>query len=89
MSTFYISRHELVFAYKVGTASHYNTFGLGETGRYRTDVWEYARVNSIGANQKDLGSHPTVKPAALVTGAIKALNRHSPIGKKLWPLGLE
>jgi hypothetical protein len=36
MGTFYRSKHELVFVFKVGTAQHVNTFGLGETGRHRT-----------------------------------------------------
>jgi hypothetical protein len=40
MGTFYRSKHELVFVFKVGTAKHVNTFGLGETGRYRTNVWD-------------------------------------------------
>jgi hypothetical protein len=34
MGTFYRSKMELVFVYKVGTAPHTNTFGLGDTGRY-------------------------------------------------------
>jgi ParB-like chromosome segregation protein Spo0J len=32
MGTFYRSKHELVFVFKVGTAPHTNSFGLGETG---------------------------------------------------------
>ncbi len=79
MGTFYRSQHELVFAYKVGTAPHTNTFGLGDTGRYRTNVWEYPGVNSFGANQKDLELHPTVKPAALVTDAIKDVTKRGDI----------
>ncbi len=79
MGTFYRSQHELVFAYKVGTAPHINTFGLGDTGRYRTNVWEYPGVNSFGANQKDLELHPTVKPVALVTDAIKDVSRRGDI----------
>lgn len=41
MGTFYRSRHEVVFAFKKGQAPHTNTFGLGEGGRYRTNVWSY------------------------------------------------
>ncbi len=36
MGTFYRSKHEMVFVFKVGQAPHTNTFGLGETGKYRT-----------------------------------------------------
>ena len=35
MGTFYRSRHELIFAFKVGTAAHVNTFELGQHGRWR------------------------------------------------------
>lgn len=79
MGTFYRSRHELIYAWKVGTAPHINTFGLGENGRYRTNVWDYPGVNSFGANQKDLELHPTVKPVALVTDAIKDVTQRGDI----------
>ncbi len=79
MGTFYRSQHELVFAYKVGTAAHTNTFGLGEHGCYRTNVWTYPGVNSFGGSQKDLALHPTVKPTALVADAIKDVTRRGEI----------
>lgn len=79
MGTFYRSQHELIFIFKVGTAAHTNTFGLGDKGRYRTNVWTYAGVNSFGGNQKDLALHPTVKPVALVADAIKDVSRRSDI----------
>ena len=79
MGTFYRSRHELIYVWKVGTAPHTNTFGLGEHGRYRTNVWEYPGVNSFGGNQKDLALHPTVKPVALVADAIKDVTRRGEI----------
>ena len=41
MGTFYRSRHELIFAFKNGTAPHINSFELGQHGRYRTNVWQY------------------------------------------------
>jgi hypothetical protein len=47
MGAFYRSKHELVFVFKKGTAPHINTFGLGEKGRYRTNVWDYAGANSF------------------------------------------
>src|SRR5258706_3923814 len=45
MGSFYRSKHELCFVFKNGGASHTNTFELGQHGRYRTNVWEYAGVN--------------------------------------------
>lgn len=47
MGSFYRSQHELVFVYKVGTTLHINNFGLGDIGRYRTNVWEYPGMNSF------------------------------------------
>jgi DNA modification methylase len=76
MGTFYRSKHELVFVFKVGTAPHTNTFGLGDGGRYRTNVWDYAGVNTLRAGRsEDLAMHPTVKPVALVAEAIKDCSR--------------
>lgn len=72
MGTFYRSQHELIAVFKVGTAPHINNFGLGETGRPRTNVWRYAGVNSFKTDRADeLSMHPTVKPVALVADAIK------------------
>ena len=72
MGTFYRSKHELIFVFKVGTAPHTNSFALGETGRYRTNVWDYAGINSFGAGRdSELAMHPTVKPVALVADALR------------------
>jgi DNA modification methylase len=80
MGTFYRSKHELVFVFKVGTASHTNTFGLGDGGRYRTNVWDYAGVNTLQPDRReDLSMHPTVKPVALVAEAIKDCSRRGEI----------
>lgn len=66
MGSFYRSKHELVFDYKVGTAPHVNSFELGQTGRYRTNVWDYTGISSLGSNRtQELAMHPTVKPVAM------------------------
>jgi 16S rRNA G966 N2-methylase RsmD len=71
MGSLYRSRHELIAVYKNGTASHINNVELGKHGRYRTNVWEYAGLNSFQANRDEmLALHPTVKPVALVKDAI-------------------
>ena len=76
MGTFYRSKHELVFVYKNGTAPHINTFELGQYGRSRTNVWDYAGVNSLRAERlEELQMHPTVKPVALMADAIKDCSR--------------
>jgi DNA modification methylase len=80
MGTFYRSKHELVFVYKVGTAPHMNTFGLGDTGRYRTNVWDYAGISSMGSTRwEDLAMHPTVKPTAMVADAIRDCSKRGDI----------
>jgi DNA modification methylase len=80
MGSFYRSKHELVFVYKVGTSPHTNSFELGQTGRYRTNVWDYAGISSMGASRDDdLAMHPTVKPVALVADAIKDCSKRGDI----------
>ena len=72
MGTFYRSRHELIFAFKNGTAPHINTFELGQHGRYRTNVWQYRGVNTLKVGRMDeLSLHPTVKPVQMIADAIK------------------
>ena len=76
MGSFYRSQHELIFVFKRGTAPHINNFRLGETGRYRTNVWSYPGMNSLSAERdKLLPLHPTVKPVALVADAIRDVTR--------------
>ena len=76
MGSLYRSRHELVFVFKVGAAPHFNAVELGKHGRNRTNVWDYASVNSFaGSRREDLALHPTVKPAALVADAIQDVTR--------------
>lgn len=68
---FYRSRHELVFVFKAGKEKHTNNFGLGETGRYRTNVVEYAGANAFRKGRaEDLEAHSTVKPTAMVADFI-------------------
>lgn len=72
MGSLYRSKYELVFVFKSGTAPHINNVELGKFGRYRTNVWDYAGINSFGADRNEaLAMHPTVKPTALVADAIK------------------
>ncbi len=55
MGSLYRSKHELVFVYRVGAAQHFNAVELGRHGRNRTNVWDYASVNTFaGARRGDL-----------------------------------
>ena len=80
MGAFYRSKHELIFVLKQGTAPHTNSFVLGETGRYRTNVWDYPGISSISASRGDeLVMHPTVKPVAMIADAIKDCSKRGEI----------
>lgn len=76
MGSLYRSKHELIFVYRVGDAQHFNAVELGKHGRNRTNVWDYASVNSmIGSRREDLELHPTVKPTAMVADTLKDVTR--------------
>jgi DNA modification methylase len=85
VGAFYRSRHELIFAFENGSASHINSFELGQHGRYRTNVWEYRGVNTLKAGRMDeLALHPTVKPVAMIADAIKDVSRRDGIALDLF-----
>ena len=80
MGSLYRSQHELVFVFKAGRAPHVNNVELGRHGRYRTNVWDYPGVNSLGQGRAEtLALHPTVKPVALVADAILDCSRRNGI----------
>ncbi|MGA9795919.1 MAG: DNA methyltransferase [Rhizomicrobium sp.] len=80
MGSFYRSQHELVFVFQNGRGSHVNNIELGKHGRYRTNLWSYAGVNTFGANRDaELAMHPTVKPVALVADAIRDASRRNAV----------
>jgi DNA modification methylase len=74
MGSFYRSAHELIFLFKNGGASHRNNIQLGKFGRYRTNVWNYPSANTFSRSGPEgdlLALHPTPKPVALISDAIK------------------
>ncbi|MFL5109872.1 MAG: site-specific DNA-methyltransferase, partial [Microvirga sp.] len=80
MGSFYRSQHELVFVWKVGTEPHVNTVELGKHGRYRTNIWSYAGVNTLKKGRMaELAMHPTVKPVAMIMDAIKDCSKRGDI----------
>jgi len=80
MGAFYRSKHELVFVFKKGKAKHVNNFELGQHGRYRTNVWDYPGISSVGHNRDDqLAMHPTVKPVALIADAMRDCSKRGGI----------
>jgi DNA modification methylase len=80
MGSLYRSKHELVGIFRIPGAPHINNVELGKHGRNRTNVWDYAGVNSFGKGREaDLADHPTVKPTALVADAILDVTRHGDV----------
>uniref|UniRef100_UPI003B5258EB site-specific DNA-methyltransferase n=1 Tax=Roseovarius indicus TaxID=540747 RepID=UPI003B5258EB len=72
MGGLYRSKHELVAVFRKSGKAHVNNVALGRHGRNRSNVWDYAGVNSFGTTRDaDLADHPTVKPTALVADAIR------------------
>jgi hypothetical protein len=72
IGSFYRSKHEFVFVFKVGSAPHTNSFGLGETGRRRTNVWDLFVTDDqvlVGANCAKAAGRP--RPIKL--GAMSAV----------------
>jgi DNA modification methylase len=78
--SFYRSQHELIFVLKNGASPHQNNIELGRHGRNRSNVWTYPGVNTFRANRMDeLSLHPTVRPVALVSDAIRDCSRRGEI----------
>jgi DNA modification methylase len=78
--SFYRSQHELVGVFRVGEGPHLNNVELGRHGRSRSNVWNYAGVNSFRAGRlHELRCHPTVKPVNLVIDVLKDASRRGDI----------
>ncbi len=61
MGSLYHSKHEFVFVFRVAEGSHFNAVEPGKHGRNRTNVRNYASVNSLrGSRREDLALLPTV-----------------------------
>ena len=76
MGTCYRSQHELIWVMKNGAAAHINNFLLGQKGRHRSNLWSYPGLNGAASGRQELlALHPTVKPLALISDAIKDCSR--------------
>jgi DNA modification methylase len=70
--SFYRSAHEMIGVFRVRGAPHLNNVELGRHGRNRSNVWPYPGVNTFRKGRMDdLRAHPTVKPVALVSDAMR------------------
>jgi DNA modification methylase len=72
MGSFYRSKHELIYVFKVGKGASINNVALGRYGRHRTNVWDYVSQNALNGTAKSkLALHPTVKPVAMIADAMR------------------
>jgi DNA modification methylase len=71
LGTFYRSQHEFVLVFKLADGKHINNFALGQHGRTRSNVWQYAGMSSFGSGRDQaLELHATPKPVAMLVDAI-------------------
>jgi DNA modification methylase len=78
--SFYRSQHEEILVFRVGDLKHRNNVELGRHGRSRSNVWTYPGANTFRAGRiDDLRLHPTVKPIALVSDAMRDCTRRRDI----------
>lgn len=72
MGSLYRQQHELILVIAKPGEKHINNVQLGKHGRNRTNVWNYAGMNSFArrGQVQGLDLHPTVKPLAMVSDAI-------------------
>jgi hypothetical protein len=54
--------------FKVGGGPHTDTFEPGDGGRYRTNVWDYAGINTRRCGR--IEEFAPVKPVALSAGPV-------------------
>lgn len=72
LGSFYRSQYELIFVFKSGRGKHTNTFGLGQHGRFRTNLWTYPGIGAMGKGRaKELACHATPKSIPMVMDAIR------------------
>ena len=71
LGSFYRSQHELCFIYQNGKEQHINNINLGKNGRNRSNVWNYAGMNTSTKDAQELRKlHSTVKPTGMIMDII-------------------
>jgi DNA modification methylase len=70
----------LIGVFRVDDKPNLNNTELDRHGRNRTNVWEFAGINSFGKGRlDDLAAHPTVKPVSMIVEAIKDCTKRGDI----------
>ena len=80
MGGIYRNAHELVCVFRAGTETPLDNVELGRHGRNRTNVWSYPGMSSFGKERDQLlGSHPTVKPVAMIADVFRDVTKRGDI----------
>lgn len=80
MGGIYRNAHELVCVFRAGTETPRDNVELGRHGRNRTNVWAYPGMSSFGKERDALlGSHPTVKPVAMIADALRDVTKRGDV----------
>jgi DNA modification methylase len=80
MGGIYRNAHELVCVFRAGNETPLDNVELGRHGRNRTNVWSYPGMSSFGKERDQLlGSHPTVKPVAMIADVFRDVTRRGDI----------
>jgi DNA modification methylase len=80
LGSLYRSQHEFVFVFKAGDEPHRNNVELGRFGRNRSNLWTYPGMTAFGKDRDELlRSHPTVKPVALISDAIRDVTKRGDV----------
>lgn len=74
MGSYYRSQHELIALFKVPGGKHRNNIQLGKFGRNRSNLWQFAGMNTPAGRLTDEGDlrklHVTPKPVEMIAEAI-------------------
>jgi DNA modification methylase len=80
MGGIYRNAHELVCVFRAGAEQPLDNVELGRHGRNRTNVWSYPGMSSFGKERDELlGSHPTVKPVAMIADVLRDVTKRGEI----------
>lgn len=80
MGGIYRNAHELVCVFRAGAETPRDNVDLGRHGRNRTNVWSYPGMSSFGKERDALlGSHPTVKPVAMIADALRDVTKRGDV----------
>lgn len=77
MGGIYRNAHQFICVYRAGDQQPLDNVELGRHGRNRTNVWSsYGGMSSFGKDRDELlGSHPTVKPVAMIADALRDVTK--------------